>query len=445
MKTLFKFFAIFSLLAILALTLAAPAQAFDGRTGETIIIKADEVINDDVYVSANTFTLEGTIKGDLVVVGSVITINGTVEGDLIAAGQSVVINGAVGDDARIAGAILQLGDKAKIGDDLVSAGASLEAKDGSSVGGELVVGAGQALLAGDVTGDVLAGTGSLDLRGQFGGDVKAEVGDPNQDAGGPPFSMFIPNNEVSVPTVTPGLTIAEGAKIKGNFEYTQTKDIQIPANAIGGKVTRSMPVVDPTVAEVQPTPTEAAITWTLDLFRAIATLVIFGLLLGWLAPAFVKTLMEKAQTKTAASLGWGIVAYAAFFFVILVILVTMVVGGLFFGALTLGKVSATIIWVGSLAIFALAVGFVLATAFVTKILVAWLGGKLILNRVSPTMAENKFAPLVLGAVILAILMALPYVGWVFSLFAVFIGLGAMWMWGSELLKSQKDEQVVVAQ
>lgn len=442
MKTLFKFLAIFSLLAILTLTFATPARAFDSKEGDNVVIKADEVINDDVYVSAGTFTLDGTIKGDLIVFGGVITINGTVEGDLMAAGQSVVINGTIGDDARIAGAVLQIGDKASIGSDLVSAGASLETKSGSKVGNDLVVGAAQALLAGDVARNVLAGTGALDLRGQFGGDVKAEVGDPNQDAGGPPISMFMPQSEVIAPNIMPGLTIADGAKIKGNFEYTQTKDIKIHANVVGGKITRNTPVVDPNSVKVKPTPAQVAITWTLDLLRTVVTLILFGLLLGWLAPAFIKALAEKVQSKTAASLGWGVVAYAAFFFTILVILVAMIVGGLLFGALTLSGVSATIVWVGILAIFALAIGFILATAFVTKVVIAWLGGKLILNRINPAMAENKFAPLILGAIILAILMALPYIGWVFSLLAVFIGLGALWIWGSEMLKPQKAEQIV---
>lgn len=90
------------LLALLALGLATPALAFDGREGDNVVIDASEVINDDLYVGAENFTLEGTVKGDLVVAGAVITINGTVEGDLIAAGQAIIINGVIGDDARVA-------------------------------------------------------------------------------------------------------------------------------------------------------------------------------------------------------------------------------------------------------------------------------------------------------------------------------------------------------
>ncbi len=436
MKTIYKFFSIFSLLALLALAFATPARAFDGRSGDNVEIKAGETIEDDVYITANNFVLEGTIKGDLIVFGETITINGTVEGDLIAAGQSVIINGIVTDDARIAGALLQISETAAIGGDVIAAGASLEAQDGSAIEGELVVGTGQTLLEGNITGDILAGTGALELTGEFGGDVNAQVGDP--EAGGPSPSMYMPQSGLNFPTVKPGFTIADGAKIKGNLEYTQSKDIKIPANVVGGKVTRTAPVVDPAKQKAQPTPAQKAMTWTFDLFRSIVTLIVFGLLLGWLAPVFMKTLMEKVQIQPAASLGWGLVAYAAFFFAILVLVVAMIAGGVLFGVLTLGGMSGTIVWVGILAIFAMVLGFVLVTAFLTKIIVAWLGGKLILARFNPALAEHKVWPLVIGVALIALIVALPYIGWLFGVIIMFIGLGALWLWGRELLQARKN-------
>jgi cytoskeletal protein CcmA (bactofilin family) len=435
MKIIHKFISIFALLTLLTLAFATPAQAFDGRSGDNVEIKANEVIVDDVYVTANEFVLEGTVKGDLIVFGSTIIINGTVEGDLIAVGQNVTINGTVADDARIAGAVLQLGKTAVVGGDVIAGSASLEAQEGSIIKGELVVGAAQTLLEGKITGDVLAGTGSLELNGEIGGNLKAEVG--NHEEGGPPLSMYMPQANIDLPTVKPGFTIGEGAKIKGNLEYTQSKDVKIPANTVGGKITRTEPIVDPQKTKPQPTPAQTALAWTLDLLRSIVTLIAFGLLLGWLAPDFVKTLMEKLQSQPAASLGWGLVAYAAFFFAILVVLVASIAGGIFFGALTLSGVSGTIIWVGILALFAMIIGFVLITSFLTKIIVAWLSGKWILARVKPEIAGNKFLPLIIGVVIITLLVALPYIGWLFGLIIMFIGLGALWIWGYELWQARK--------
>lgn len=434
MKFPYKLLSLFALLAVLAFSLAAPAQAFDGRTGEEVSIPAGETVDDDLYVNAAVFTLDGTVKGDLIVFGSIISINGTVEGDLIAAGQSVVINGKIGDDARIAGGVLQVGKDASIGGDLVAAGGGLELMNGSAVGGDLAVGAGQALLAGDIAQDVLAGCGSLEIRGNIGGNVKAEVGDPEQDGGGPPMSIFFPNSPASMPSVLPGFNISPDAKINGNLEYTQSKDIKIPAGVVGGNVKRVEPVVNPNEAAPKPTPAEAALKWTLDLLRSIVSLLLVGLLLGWLTPAFLQSLISKIQEKPLAAFGWGVVAYAAFFFALLVALVAMIVGATLFGALTLSKLTGAVVWVGIFVLFALILFFVLAVVFVTKIAAAQLGGQWLLRKFNSPLAENKYLPLVLGVVLLAILMALPYFGWLFSLLAVLAGLGALWMRGGELLR-----------
>ncbi|MBE0683803.1 MAG: polymer-forming cytoskeletal protein [Anaerolineales bacterium] len=434
MKPINKILSIFSLIALLTMTFTSTALAFDGRGGDNVVIGADEVIEDDVYVGANNFTLDGTIKGDLIVSGSVIVINGTVEGDLFAMGQSVVINGTVTDDVRIAGAGLQLGEEASIGGDLLGGGASLEAKKGSAVDGDFLFGGGQALVSGEVGGDAMFGAGALELRGQIGGNVVAEVGDA--ETGAPP-SAYMWQTGTPVPSVQPGFTIGENAKIEGNLVYTQSSDIQIPDGSVIGKVTRKEPAADTNVQYKEPTMGQKVAQWSFDLIRTIVTLILFGLLLGWLAPKFMKSVMGKLQTTPAASLGWGVVSYAAFFFALLVILTVMILGGVIFGMLTLGGVSGTIIWLGILAIFVLIVGFVLVTAFVTKIVVAWLSGKWILGRFNPALADHKVWPLVIGVVIVALLLALPYVGWIFGLFVMFLGLGALWLWGRELWQARR--------
>ena len=423
MKPINKVFSVFILFALLTMSVTSNAMAFDGRSGENVVIEADEVIEDDVYVGATSFTLEGTIKGDLIVSGETIVINGTVEGDLFAMGQSVTINGTVMDDVRIAGAGLQLGENANIGGDVLGGSASMETKKGSVVGGDFLYGGAQALLAGDVTGNAMFGAGALELRGAIGGNVTAEVGSA-EDAGAPP-SSYMWQTGISVPSVEPGFTIGEDAKIGGSLTYTQTKDIEIPADVVSGKVTRKEPVADVNMEYTPPTAAEKAATWSFDLLRSIVTLVLFGLLLGWLAPKFTQSVMGKIQAAPAASLGWGVISYAAFFFALLVIFTMMIIGGVIFGALTLGGVSGTIVWLGILSIFALIFGFVLVTAFFTKIAVAWLGGKWIMGRINPALAEHKVWPLLVGVVIVALIVALPFIGWIIGLLVMLHGLGAL--------------------
>jgi len=431
-----KFFAI-CIIILLMLASAVPVLAFDGREGDVVEIKADEVIDDDLYVGANQFTLDGTVKGDLFVGGDTIIINGTVEGDLFAAGNTIIVNGEVWDDARIAGAALQLGENANIGDDLLAAGASLETRPGSIVNGDLLLGGAQGLLAGNVTGDSMIGAGALELQGQFEGNVRAEVGD--QEDGSPPPSMYMSNTAIPVPSVRPGLNIGSEARIEGNFEYVQTNNLTIPESVVGGKVIHNLPVVKSNPAEPEPTAAQKIGDWFLDLIRYIITLILFGLLLVWVMPSFMNSLVDKVKGQPAASFGWGIVAYAAFYFTMILILAIMIISGIIFGAATLGTVSGTIIWTGIILMIVMILLFVLATAFLTKIVVGWLGGKWLLGRFNPALADHMVWPVILGVVLIGIFVKIPYVGWLISLLIMFLGLGALWIWGRERLKKQAVE------
>jgi cytoskeletal protein CcmA (bactofilin family) len=440
-----KLLSIFILLTMLLLTSATPAYAFEGREGNKVVIAADEVINDDLYVGAQEFVLDGTVKGDLIVGGSIITINGTVEGDLWAAGQVVIVNGTVMDDARIAGAGLQLGDHAQIGGDLLAAGASLETKAGSSVGRDLLVGSGQTLLAGDVKRDVLAGTGALELRGTVGRDVKAYVDQTAETTKGPSPNIYMQQNiPLTLPSVAPGLTVDDSAKIAGNLEYSSTYNLTFPSNTVGGKITRVEPKVSQNRVYVPPTPLQRTGKWALDWLRTTLTLVLFGLLLGWLAPAFLNISSGKIKSQTWPSLGWGAIAWAAFFFAMLLLIIVMIAGGIIFGVLTLGGISGTIIVLGILSMFALIVAFVLATAYVSKIVVGTALGKWILSMISPSLAEHKFWPMILGVIVIAVVVALfhfplvplGFFGWLINFIVVLFGLGALWLWGRERFGKQ---------
>src|SRR4051794_33123234 len=127
-----------SLVLLIGLIAASPVSGMETRSGDRVVIGPDEVVDDDLYVTASEIEVDGTIRGDLIAFGSTITVNGTVEGDLIAAGRSVKIGGTVDDDARIAGQTLYLGEGAEVNDDLIAAAYSLENEPDSAVGGTLL-------------------------------------------------------------------------------------------------------------------------------------------------------------------------------------------------------------------------------------------------------------------------------------------------------------------
>lgn len=432
-----KFLSVFVLTGLLALTFSTPAHAFDGRGGDKVVIEAGEVVDDDLYVGAQEFVLDGTVNGDLIVFGQTVTINGKVDGDLMTAAQTVAVNGEVTGSIRMAGSILFVGEQAKVGGDVVGAGYSFEGRPGSTVGQDLVFAGGQILLTGDVTRNVQVATGGFDLRGNVGGDVHAEVGEADQGNAGPPPTLFMPHSTIAPPTVRPGLTIDSSATIAGDLKYTQSKDVSIPAGVVSGKVTRTPPTRNAN-APLEETTSQKITKWGLDFVRTSITLILIGLLLLWLFPFFVRGLSDQLQTKPLPSLGWGAVAWAGFFFVLMLIIAATILGGLLFGVLTLGQLTGAVIWLGILALFGLIVSFVLVTTFVAKVVFGAALGKWIFLRLNSPLAEHKYWPMMVGVLITVVVTALlsfplipGFLAWLVNFAIVLLGLGALWLWSRE--------------
>ncbi len=424
------------LLALLLLTFVTPASAFDGRSGDRIVIESDEVINDDLYVTAGELVMDGTVNGDLIAMGQTITINGTVDGDVLAAGQTIVVNGTVTGAIRVAGSVLFVGENASIGGDVIGAGYSLEIQEGGGVGQDLVFAGGQILLAGDVSRNAQVASGAFELRGTVGGNVDADVGEAGTGPVGPPPSLFMPPSSVPAPTVEPGLTIDPSARVEGNLEYTQAEELAIPAGVVGGTVTRDETATR--TSTPQETTGDRIVKWGLDVLRSGITLILIGLFLLWLFPFAMQGLSGKLQSAFLPSLGWGVVAYAVFILVLLLIIIGIIVGGLLFGVLTLGGLAGTVIGIGILSLLALLLGFVLVTSFVAKIVFGQALGRWLLNRTNSTLANHRFWPMIIGVLVTVVgiaLLSFPlipgFLGGLLNVAVVLFGLGALWLWGRE--------------
>jgi len=430
-------------IALLTIFLAVPtARAFEGRGGDVIIIEADEVIDDDLYVGAREFTLDGTIKGDLVVVGGTIEINGSVEGDLIAVGQSVVVNGTVEDDARIAGYALTVGGE--VTDDLIAAGFSLENESRSNVGGDLVFVGYQALLAGDVAGNVDVAGGAVELAGTVGGNVAVDVGGAEPGAPSPAQFMFMPNVP-ALPTVPTGLTVNERAHIAGHLQYTANAEANIPADAVAGETdfTQYIPEVKPEATPAAPSPAARAGVWFVRQLRRLITLLLIGAAMMWLVPDWTRKVATIVQTRPLPSLGWGVVAIAAFALAMLVLVIATVLLAIVFGVVTLGELAGRFAALGGIVMGTATFGFSITWAYVTRIVISLLLGQLIFRLFKSTAAEHRWWPMLLGVLIFVIITAVPVLGWVATLGTVLLGLGAIWLWGRDWRRSRRAAPVTV--
>ena len=172
------------ILAVVLVVLGVPAvalaqdQLLGGkfRTGNEVVIPADEEVSGDLYASGGQIRIEGTVQGDLVATAGTVSVTGEVGGDVIAGGGTVEISGEVGGDVRAgAGTVTVDGS---IGEDLLVGAGTLTVSSGGEIGEDLVFGTGSTTLAGRVVGDVLGSTGGYDRTGEIGGteDVRIDEG-----------------------------------------------------------------------------------------------------------------------------------------------------------------------------------------------------------------------------------------------------------------------------
>ena len=414
-------------LVLLLVALVVPGvRAFEGRSGDVVVIEANEVIEDDLYVAAEEVILKGTVAGDVIAIGRSVTIEGVVMGDLLAAGQSVAIEGTVEDDARITGYTLVI--EGEVADDLIAAGYSLQNRGGASIGGDLLYGGYQALLAGLVGGDVDIGGGAVKISGEIAGDAEVDVG--GADAGermpsGFPFVPTLPR----VPSIPGGLTVTEGASIGGDLTYTANTRVDVPRGVVAGQTDFTQYVPDEGRRGVErPSALVAVGHWLLRQIRRLITFLLIGAVMMWLVPDWSHKMAQRIEAEPLPSWGWGAVVIIAFGAVMFALVAATIFLAAVFGLVTLGELAGRFATLGGLLTGAVGFSFSLLWRYVTTIIFSVLAGRLTFRAFRSPAESHRWGPMLVGVVIFVISTAIPVLGEITKLGTVLLGLGAIWLW-----------------
>jgi cytoskeletal protein CcmA (bactofilin family) len=404
------------------LALVGVSYAGDFRGGDQVIIGEDEVINDDLCVGASRLVVDGTIKGDLYAVAQEIVINGTVEGNVLCGAQFITVNGTVADNVFAGGMSLSLGPAASVGHNVLFGGFGLEAEPGSRIGHDVLMGGYQAQLSGEIAQDLRAGLGALELNGKVGRDVEVEVGAAEE---GPSPTAFFPAMPIEMLPL--GLRIADSASIGGELTYTSESEGQIASGAQirGGVAHQTPPPEDRGRRDTVNVLGMGIVAWVARVIGTFIALLIVGALVLWLLPEAIHRVTDVLQAQPWPSLGWGCLTEIVVFVGVPLAVAVVIVVALISGAVTLGQLAGTVMSLGLTAVSLLTASFSLVAVYVTKVVVAFLVGRLILKQVQPSWAERWFWPLLLGVILFVILRAIPFVGALISFAVTLIGLGAI--------------------
>lgn len=345
------------------LGLALPAHA-EGLVdaSESPQVLADQTVDGSAYVAGQNVSVAGTVQGDLYCAANTVTITGTVQGDVLCAANSITVTGTVDGDVRLGSNTVTLGGTT--GGSATIGGTTVTTPQGSTIGGDLTVGGNVVDLAGDVGRDIRAGATTATIAGSVGRDVDAQV---------------------------ERLGVAEGAQVTGHLHYTSNQDAAIAPGTVQGDVQRTTP--PPTERYEGPnvgTRAALALVW-------IAGFVVLSVLVALVLPRYVRTTAAGDWRGFGMALLIGFLTFLAAGPATLLLLVTGI-----------GALAALLLW------SALGVAMMIGS-----VLVAFAIGRAVLSH----REGNVVGTTALGAVMLAVVGAVPVVGWFVVFLAACAGLG----------------------
>lgn len=181
-----------------------------------LVIESDEIVDRNLYTSAQEITVDGLISGDLIAVANKIIINGELSGDLIAVASIIEINGRVNGNLRTVSENLRIN--------------GLVQKNVTALSSNIITGPDSI-----VGWDFVSLSSSLELNGIINDYLKASAqnikisGKVDKDV------------DLNLKTKDSFLFILSEAEIKGNLNYVRSEYFQSEINGlISGSVNESI-------------------------------------------------------------------------------------------------------------------------------------------------------------------------------------------------------------
>ncbi|MDZ4284741.1 MAG: hypothetical protein U1A28_02875 [Patescibacteria group bacterium] len=331
------------------------------RSGESVTVTDTQEVPDDFYAVGGAVTISGTIRGDLYAAAGTVTINGEITEDAVIVGGSTHVAGSVAGDVRLASGELIIAGT--VGGDVLVMGGVVHVLSTARIDGDLLFFGGEIIMDGD-------------LRGSLSGQAKAvRINGPIRGV-------------VSV-TAAQALELGDQAQVEGSVEYASSKDIvRAPGSVVIGDITKK---------ELSDTSDTASFS-ILPLLALLFTTLVYMLL--------CKTRLEYLMRHTIGAFGWH--------------------GLLGFGVLLLAPVVAAIL---SVSIIGLPVGAALLLLYLLFLLVAFSLGGIFVGALFARYFDGKVTVslkwTLLGTVIFALVLYIPYIGLPLALIVCLAVIGGM--------------------
>jgi hypothetical protein len=294
-----------------------------------------------------------------------------------------------------------------------------------------VYAAGYQLILAGTSRNLVGAAAAIEIRGTVEGNADLTVAEPGWTSTSTNFWRSYPQNLPA--QIQPGLRVAENAKIGGKLTYTSSVDQSagIQTSPSGGIVYQT-PVPDQRSDSRQTEPVVFRSAdlwggfWLWAMLRNLVTILILGALALWLVPGVFNRALVQLHQRSLASLAVGLLELIVVLFAIPMVAVALFLLALFFGITTLFDLAGIILALG-FGLFGLGVVvFFTLFAWAGKLLISFMIGNWILAKLRPQAPVHRFWQFALGALVFALLAAIPVAGFLFTFLVDLAGVGALW-------------------
>jgi hypothetical protein len=286
---------------------------------------------------------------------------------------------------RVAGSGINI--KADIAKNLMALGATVNVASETNVGWDMTFAAAATEMRGKINGSLHGAGAQLIIAGDVGKNVDVRL-DNNKNKSA--SNLIVKNN----------------AKIGGDVTYTDCKtcnEANIESGAtIGGKTTRNEIKAEPKKEAQSLMMFGLGIGWIYSLFSSL----VIGLVLVSLWKNQMIELTDIMFEKIKASIGWGFIIMFLTPIAVVIIMFTLI--GIPLALILLG------LWVTAM--------------FMSKIIIGIMIGRNLLAKIWVKQKDSLILAMVIGIIVAKIIFAIPFIGWLLAIIAIWWGIGGTWLY-----------------
>lgn len=452
MKKLFqqKCFQIISLILIIVLLLILNNQTIYAANPsiESNLGPGEEVF-DDLFLQGNEVLVAGHVHGMLFIIGEKIVIQSgaqidndvfllgrsilveeeaTINGNLYVGGQNVVVHAPVHLNLVVSSVTLDIGSAVEIGRNLFFGGFHYSQQPGSSIIGNLYAGGYQLAIHGKVEQNLRVRAVSIDLNGKVEGNAEIAIDASGDDEG---IRIWLPYmQQLNIPDLLPtGLEVGDQASINGQLFYTSAKSLEenlrnLPLQGVVENIAE--PESSPSNMEGKVVRKNPIVLRIFRMIRQLVGLLLFAVISWKFGKRYISEASQIAIKKPVNSMGVGFLSTLVVYLGALVALIVISLIAVLLGVFTLNQLSSLLFFVGIAVIILSLTLFGILSMYVSKFVLAYWAGGLILNKVKFAGKNREARSLILGILFYVILSSVPVLGWIIGVLVSLIGIGAIW-------------------